>query len=115
MSYVPEPVEVAKYALFGTLVRAVQLSICGKDGNPLRYKPLGYVYSIGFSIALFSSINYVTKRNEKLLERRLVALQEQRLQRIALFGDEPAPKPEFQGIKRGKFFEWMDTYSKKSQ
>ncbi|CAK7902543.1 hypothetical protein CAAN1_16S03686 [[Candida] anglica] len=113
--HTPEPVDVVKYALFGGIVRAVQLSICGKDGNPLRYKPMGYVYSIGLCVALFSGAHHLVKRNEDLLERRLVALQEQRAQRIALFGEQRPELPEFQGIKRGKFFEFMDQYSKKSQ
>ncbi|KAL7663565.1 Uncharacterized protein ABC855_g3368 [[Candida] zeylanoides] len=115
MVYTPEPLDIAKYSLFGGLVRVIQLSICGRDANPLRYKPMGYVYSIGLTVALFSTINHWTKSNEVLLERRLVALQEQRQSRQALFGTEPAPKPEFQGIKRGKFFEWMDQYSKPNQ
>lgn len=112
----PEPLDVAKYALFGSAVRAIQLSICGRDGNPLRYKPLGYVYSIAFSIAVFTGISQITKRNEELLERRLIALQEQRQQRAELFGESAQPpRPEFQGIKRGKFFDFMDQYSTKSQ
>ena len=112
---VPETVDLVKYSLFGVGARVIQLGIMSKEINPLRYKPLCYIYLIGFAVSLFTLGHNVVKRNDDLLLRRLTALLEQRAQRIALFGEQRPELPEFQGAKRGKFFELLDDYAKSGQ